>query len=45
LEKDFVIDFVAEVSDKDMEVIGSILFVVTVRLVGPVDTDFLVVSV
>jgi hypothetical protein len=41
LEEDFVIDFVGEITDKDVEVIRGVFFVGGIGLVGPVDTDFL----
>jgi hypothetical protein len=41
LKEDFIIDFVGEITNKDMEVVRSVFFVGSVGLVGPVDTDFL----
>ena len=41
MEKDFIIDFVGEITDKDVKVVGGVFLVRGIRLVGPVDTDFL----
>jgi len=41
LEKNFIIDFVREIADKDMKVIRGIFLIGGVGLVGPVDADFL----
>jgi len=41
LEKDFIIDFIAEIPDEDVEVIGGVFLVRCVGLVGPIDPNFL----
>jgi hypothetical protein len=41
LEEDFVIDFVREITNEDVEVIRGVFFVGGVGLVRPVNTDFL----
>lgn len=41
LEEDFVIDFVAEVTNKNVKMVGGVLLGGSVRLVSPVDTNFL----
>jgi hypothetical protein len=41
LEKDLIVDFVGQVTDEDVEVVGSILLGGVVRLISPVDANFL----
>lgn len=41
LHKDLVVDFVRQISHKDVEVVGSVLLARRVGLVRPVDADFL----
>ena len=41
MKENFVVDFIAEITNKDVKVIGSVFFVVAIGLVGPIDTDFL----
>jgi hypothetical protein len=44
LEKNLIIDFVGEIADKDVEVVGGIFLVGGVGLVSPVDADFLYIK-
>lgn len=39
--QDFVVNFVAQISNENVEVVRSIFLVRAVGLVSPVDTDFL----
>jgi hypothetical protein len=41
LEKHLVVDLVGQVTDEDMEVVGSILLCGVVRLISPIDANFL----
>lgn len=41
LEENLIIDFVGQVTDKDMEMVRGVFFGCVVRLVGPVNTNFL----
>jgi len=41
LSQNIVVDFVAQVADKDVEMVGSVLFVGVIGLISPVDTNFL----
>lgn len=41
LQQDLIVDFVAQVTNKDMEVVRGVLFVGIAGLVGPVYTDLL----
>lgn len=41
LRQNLVVDLIRKITDKDVEVVSSILLAGLVRLVGPVDTDFL----
>lgn len=41
LSQDLVVHFVAQITDKDVEMVGSVLLVGVVRLVSPIDADFL----
>lgn len=41
LKKDLIVDLVGQVTDEDVEVVGRVLFRGVVRLISPVDTDFL----
>lgn len=41
LEKHLIVDFIAQISDENVEVVRRILLVCAVRLVGPVHTNFL----
>jgi hypothetical protein len=45
LEEYFIIDLVGEITNENVEMVGSILFVGSVGLVSPVDTNFLKVLV
>lgn len=42
LEKNLIIDLVRQVADEDMEVVRRVFLGLVVRLVGPVDANFLV---
>ena len=44
MQEDFVIDFVAEIADKDVKVIRGVFLAVGVGLIGPVDSDLLLVD-
>jgi hypothetical protein len=44
LQKDLVVDFVRQVANEDVEVVGCVLLRGVVRLIGPVDADFLLES-
>lgn len=41
LQKNFVIDFIGQITDEDVEVVGGVFFVGGIRLVSPVDANFL----
>ncbi len=41
LEEDLVVDFVGQITDEDVEMVGRVFLVLVVRLIGPVDADFL----
>lgn len=41
MSQDFVVDFITQIADENMEVVRSILLAGAVGLVCPVDTDFL----
>lgn len=41
LKEDFIVDFVAKITNEDMEMVRSILLVGVVGLIGPIDTNFL----
>lgn len=41
LRQDLIVDFVAQVTDEDVEVVRGIFLVCAVGLIGPVDTNFL----
>lgn len=41
LLQDLVVDFIAQISNEDVEVVRGVFFVGAVGLVGPVDADFL----
>lgn len=41
LEKNLVVYFIGKITDKDVEMVRSVFFVAVVRLVGPVDSNFL----
>lgn len=42
LQKNLIVDFIREISNKDMEVVAGILLVLLVGLICPVDADFLI---
>jgi hypothetical protein len=42
LEQNFIVDFVAQITNEDVEMVGCVFFVVAVGLIGPVDSDFLI---
>ena len=44
MEKDFIVDFVAQITDEDVEMVRSVFLVRSIGLVGPVDANFLVVD-
>lgn len=44
LQENLVIDLVGQVTDKDVEMVGRVLLGGVVRLISPVDADFLVQS-
>lgn len=41
MKEDLVIDFVGEIANENVEVIGGILLVRSIRLVRPVDSNLL----
>lgn len=41
LKKDLIVDLVRKIANKDVEVVRSVLLVRVVRLISPVDTNFL----
>jgi len=41
LEENLIVDFVREIADKDVKVVGGIFLVGGVGLVSPIDADFL----
>ncbi len=41
MKEDFVIDFIGEIADKNVEVIRGVFLIRGVGLVGPVDADLL----
>jgi hypothetical protein len=45
LEKDFIVDLVGQVADENVEVVGRVFLGGVVRLVSPIDADFLTESV
>jgi hypothetical protein len=44
LEKDLIVDLVGEIADEDVEVVRRVFLGRVVRLVGPVDANFLFLS-
>ena len=44
LEQNFIVDFIAKIANEDVVVIRCVLFVRSVRLVGPVDTNLLQIN-
>lgn len=44
MEENLVIDFVGKVTDEDVEMVRCVFLGCVVRLVGPVNTDFLYLS-
>ena len=44
MEKNLVVDFIAQITDEDVVVARGVFFVVGIALVGPVDLDFRIVD-
>ena len=44
LQQDFIIDFVTQITDKDVKVVGGVFLVGTVGLIGPVHSDLLLMD-
>ena len=42
LSEDFVIDFVAQITNEDVKVVGGVFFVGVVGLISPVDSNLLI---
>ena len=44
MEQNLIVDFITEIADKNVEMVGGVLLVVVIRLVRPVNANFLIVQ-